>query len=149
MAGKTISQIAYAESAEVKVDGPNISVGDIYIMNIGLEDSQKKIKEHGMGIILKPKNANCRVTLANLGQRQAILHDLSTILGVYRDSGEPSMLPMAKLDMNDGRLGILILPQSDDSERALKAVRRVPVLESAVRLPSESEAGPDKAVSKG
>jgi hypothetical protein len=135
--GKSVAEIAEVQDAEVRIDGPNIYVGNIYIMNIGLEDSQLKIAKHGLGFIVTPKNLNCRVTLANLGQRQAILYDLSTILGVYRDVGEPSLVPLAKLDINDGRLAVLILPIERNREKARQALLKVPLLENAVRMPSE------------
>jgi hypothetical protein len=145
MAGKTVSHIADIQPGQVIVKGADLYVDDIYIMNVGLADSQNKISEHGMGLIFNPKNKNCRVTLSNLGQRQAILHDLSNILGVYRDSGDPSLVPMAKLDLNDGRLGVFFLPQDHEMDRALIAAGKVPVLESTVRMPSESKAGRGKA----
>ncbi|MFC4103745.1 YIEGIA family protein [Paenibacillus xanthanilyticus] len=136
--GKSISHIASAAIAPVKVDGPDLFVGDIYIMNVGLSSNQQLIAERGMGIILKPFNPNGKATLSNLGQRQAILFDLCTILGVYRDDGEPALIPMAKLDMKDGRLAIFLLPQEEDEAKALAVVQRVPILESAVRMPTEA-----------
>ncbi|MDF2813995.1 MAG: YphB [Paenibacillus sp.] len=138
--GKSISTAATVEIAEVVVKGPDLYVGDIYIMNVGLEQNQAIISKYGMGLILTPRNRNCRITLANLGQRQAMLHDLSTILGVYRDSGEPSLIPLGKLDMNDGRLALLILPQERNPHLAKQVLERVPLLESAVRMPSEAKA---------
>ena len=80
-------------------------------MNVGLSSNQQLIADHGLGIILTPYNANGRATLSNLGQRQAILFDVSTVLGVYRDEGEPALVPMAKLDMKDGRLAVFLLPR--------------------------------------
>ncbi|MBD0380610.1 YIEGIA domain-containing protein [Paenibacillus sp. WST5] len=136
--GSNLSKIADIEQAPIRLDGPDLFVGSIYIMNVGLEDSRRKIQEQALGFIIKPKNRNSRVTLANLGQRQAILHDISTLFGVFRDEGEPSLLPMAKLEMSSGVLGILLLPQEKDADRTLIALHRVPVLESAVRMPSEA-----------
>jgi hypothetical protein len=46
---------------------------------------------------------------------------------------------MAKLHMSDGRLGVFILPINEDRELALKVIRKVPMLESAVRMPSETK----------
>jgi hypothetical protein len=135
--GKTVSHIADVQPAPVRMDGPNLYVGDIYIMNIGLKDSQALIEKHGLGLILVPKNFNGRVTLANVGQRQALLHDLSTILGVYRDTSEPSLIPMAKLDKEDGRLAIFILPQDKDAGKAVRIAQQTPILESAIRMPTE------------
>ncbi|MDF2924371.1 MAG: YphB [Paenibacillaceae bacterium] len=136
--GKSIATIADVEHADIRVDGPDLYVGDIYIMNVGLEETRRIIAERGLGCIIRPKNKNSRVTLSNLGQRQAILHDACTIMGVYRDSGEPALTPMAKLDMNDGRLGVFLLPQEKNKETAKAVLSKVPILESAVRMPSEA-----------
>ncbi|RIX53469.1 hypothetical protein D3P08_08485 [Paenibacillus nanensis] len=136
--GKTISHIAEVEPGEVRVDGPDLYVSDIYIMNIGLKANQEIIASHGLGYIITPKNPNSKVTLSNLGQRQAIMYDLATILGVYRDDGEPALIPMAKLDMNDGRLAVFLLPQDKDVSKGREVVLRVPILESAVRMPTEA-----------
>lgn len=139
MSGLNIKDIADVRPAKIKIEGPHLFVENIYIMNIGLQTSQKIIEEHGMGIIITPKDMNSSVTLANLGQRQAILHNLSTILGVYRDSGEPSLVPLIKRDLNDGRLGVFFLPYNKNPEEAIRIVNLVPVLENAIRLPSESK----------
>lgn len=136
--GKSIAHIAEVSAGEVKIDGPDLFVSDIYIMNVGLKSNQDIIAERGMGFIVKPTNPNSKVTLSNLGQRQAILYDLATILGVYRDDGEPALVPMAKLDMKDGRLAIFLLPQEKDPNKGREIVLRVPILESAVRMPTES-----------
>jgi len=138
MSGKSLQSIALVKDAKVILDGPHLYVDDIYIMNIGLKVSQQLILEHGMGIILEPKNQNSIATIANLGQRQAILHNLSIILGVYRDSGEPSLVPLSKRDLNSGRLGVFFLPQIKDMKKAIEVVELVPILENAIRLPSES-----------
>lgn len=136
--GKTISHIATVEPGEVRVDGPDLYISDIYIMNIGLKANQEIIASHGLGYIITPKNPNSKVTLSNLGQRQAIMYDLATILGVYRDDGEPALIPMAKLDMSDGRLAVFLLPQDKDVSKGREVVLRVPILESAVRMPTEA-----------
>jgi len=136
--GKSLSHIADAQIAEVRIEGPDLYVGDIYMMNVGLTSNQEIIAERGCGLILLPRNANAKATLSNLGQRQAILYDLSTLLGVYRDDGEPALVPMAKLDMKDGRLGIFLLPQDQDAEKARAVLLGVPILESAVRMPTEA-----------
>jgi hypothetical protein len=136
--GNNLAKIADIELAEIRLDGPDLFVGNVYIMNVGLEQSRQLIKEHAIGLLVKPKNRNCRVTIANLGQRQAILHDISTILGVYRDEGEPSLVPMAKLNMDTGELAVYILPLDRDHQKAVTVLQRVPVLESAVRMPSKA-----------
>lgn len=138
--GKSIRDVADVEVGELRVEGPDLYVDNIYIMNIGLQDSQQIIRKQGLGLLLKPKNMNSKSILAHIGQRQAILHDCSTILGVYRDTGEPSLIPLAKLDKDTGTLAVFLLPQIQDAERAIVTINRVPVLESAVRLPLASDA---------
>jgi hypothetical protein len=138
--GRRIDEIAEVKPAQIRFDGPNLFVEDIHIMNIGFRESQELILKQGMGFILSPKNLNSVVTLANLGQRQAIIHDLSVGLGVYRDSGRPSLVPLSKRDLDDGRIGVFFLPQIKNVEQALRVLKRVPVLENAVRMPTESEA---------
>ncbi|MEK8127420.1 YIEGIA family protein [Paenibacillus filicis] len=137
--GKSLAHISDVAIGEVRLDGPNLFVDNIYIMNVGLTDTQQAIREHAIGLVFTPKNKNARVTLANPGQRQAILHDVSTIMGVYRDEGEPSLMPLAKLDMKDGRLAVLLLPQEHNPEKARRVGLGSPILESAVRMPTEAD----------
>jgi hypothetical protein len=136
--GKSVAEIADVCEAKLRFEGPDLYVDNVYIMNIGLKDSQNKIMKHGLALIATPKNLNSRVTLSNLGQRQAILYDLSTILGIYRDSGEPSLVPQTKLDLSDGRLAIFLLPLDRNIEKAKRTLLLAPLLENAVRLPTET-----------
>ncbi|WEK55672.1 MAG: YIEGIA family protein [Candidatus Cohnella colombiensis] len=136
MRGTTIKVIAQIERADVVFDGPNLYVGDVYMMNVGLDENRDIIAHEGMGFILTPKNDDAKVTIANLGQRQAILYDVSTRLGVYRDDGDPMLLPISKLGLRTGKLGLLVLPREKDWDKAIEAVNSVPLLESAVRKPT-------------
>ncbi|MFC4078108.1 YIEGIA family protein [Salinithrix halophila] len=135
--GKYLEEIADISRGELRMEGPSLYVDDIYLMNIGLEENRQKILKKGVGVIVSPKNQDSRITLSNIGQRQAILYDVSVILGVFRDTGEPSLVPLSKRSLGDGRLGLLFLPEVRDPEKVLQIVRRVPVLESAIRMPTE------------
>jgi len=139
MSGGKVGDIVDIEYIEPRFDGAGLYVDNIYIMNIGLPARQKEVLKYGMGFVLKPKNFNSRSTIANLGQRQAILHDVSNALGVYRDSGTPALVPLAKRDLDDGRIGVFVLPQEKDIDKALKIIGNVPVLENAIRMPSERD----------
>ncbi|WP_273125924.1 YIEGIA family protein [Metabacillus sp. HB246100] len=140
MSGSRIKDLVDIEFVEPHFDGAGLYVDNIYIMNIGIPEKQKAILKYGMGFVLTPKNTNSKMTIANLGQRQAILHDVSTALGVFRDSGEPALVPLAKRDLDDGRLGVFVLPQERDVERAKRVIGEVPTLENAIRMPSEAKA---------
>ncbi len=145
MSGGKIRDIVDIEYVKPRFDGAGLYVDNIYIMNIGLSARQEEVLKYGMGFILKPKNFNARTTIANLGQRQAILHDVSNALGVYRDSGTPALVPLAKRDLDDGRIGVFVLPQEKNIERAIEIIGAVPTLENAIRMPTERK----KANSKG
>jgi len=136
--GKSLSHIVEVVPAEVRVEGKDLYVDDIYIMNVGLQDGQQTIREQGLGFVLQPKNLNANVTISHPGQRQAILHDAATILGVYTDQGEPTLTPMVKRDLKTGRLGVFLLPLVRDADKARVVIENVPILESAIRMPKEA-----------
>ncbi|MXQ52242.1 hypothetical protein GSM42_00445 [Shimazuella sp. KC615] len=138
--GKNMGQIGAVYEVPLRVEGASLYAADIYLMNIGLPDNRKRILENGVGIVIEPLNASSRITISNLGQRQAILHDVSSILGVTRDSGEPALTPLAKLDLKDGRLGLVTLPQEKNIPKIIQVIKNVPVLESAVRKPNQFDA---------
>lgn len=138
MSGSTLGDIVEIEEAEISFDGAGLYVDNIYIMNIGLPERQEEIRKYGMGFVLKPKTFDVITTIGNLGQRQAILHDVSVSLGVFRDSGTPALVPLIKRDLDDGRIGVFILPQNKDVNKAKNVIYSVPVLENAIRMPSES-----------
>lgn len=138
--GKKLDSIVEIQPAQVRIDGADVFVGDIHIMNVGLEQSLDIISKRALGIILVPKSMNSVVTISNQGQRQAILHDLSVGLGMYQDADTPSLVPLTRRDLDDGRVAIYFIPQIHDMDRALKVVSKVPILENAIRLPSESAA---------
>ncbi|ASV69181.1 YIEGIA family protein [Cytobacillus sp. FSL W7-1323] len=137
MSGGKLSDIVEIKYVKPHFDGAGLYVDNIYIMNIGLPERQEEILKYGMGFILVPKNFNVNTTIANLGQRQAILHDVSTALGVVTDSGAPALVPLAKRDLDDGRVGVFILPQERTVEKAIKVIGGVPTLENAIKMPKE------------
>ncbi|MCJ8010107.1 YIEGIA family protein [Lederbergia wuyishanensis] len=141
MSGNVLKSIAEVTEGEINFKGPNLFVGDIHIKNVGLKVNRDIILERAVGVIIIPKNENSIVTLSHLGQRQAMLHHVANVLGTYLDSGEPSFIPLSKRDMDDGRLGLFIMPQEKDFNQVKTVLENVPVLDSAIRLPSEGDKG--------
>ena len=139
--GKLLNAIADVSEAEIRFEGPTLFVGDILIKNVGLEDTRNTITEKAVGAIITPKNQNSIVTLSFLGQRQAMLHHVATVLGSYLDSGEPALIPLTKRDMEDGRIALFILPREKDFHQIKAVLGKVPVLDSAIRMPEEAEKG--------
>lgn len=141
MSGSHLKDLVNIENVPLHFEGAGLYIDNIYIMNIGLPARQKEILKYGMGFLLTPKSADARITLANLGQRQAILHDVSVGLGVFRDSGTPALVPLAKLDISDGRVGVFVLPQEQDVQKAIQVIGNAPTLENAIRMSSEAGKG--------
>src|SRR5690625_2578166 len=105
-------------------------------MNIGLQEARERYLEDGVGLLMTPKNSDAKATMANIGQRQAIAHDTATLVGVTKELDEPYFSPMVRRDGKDGRVVMAIIPADKNAAAVIEAVKRVPVLEAAVRRPS-------------
>lgn len=118
-----------------------LMIENIVIMEVGLESAREKIEKEALGVLIKPKDDNARATLNNLGQRQAILHTVSTLIGSKLEIGEPDWTPMARKDIDTGAVAIFIVPNEPDMEPLIEAVKMTPVLESSRTTPLESLPG--------
>lgn len=118
-----------------------LMIDKIVIMEVGLESSRKKIAEEGLGVLIKPKDDDARATLNKVGQRQAILHTVSVLVGSKREVGEPEWTPIARKNIDTGEIALFILPNEPDIEPLIQAVKATPVLESARTTPLESKPG--------
>lgn len=141
MTGNVLADIADVSEGGIRFEGPNLYVSDIHIKNVGLKSSRKLILERGVGAIITPRNKNSVVTISNLGQRQAMLHHVANILGAYLDTGEPDIVPLSKRNMVDGRVALFFMPQEKEFHQIKSVLEHVPVLDSAIRLPSEGDRG--------
>lgn len=141
MRGEKIADIAQVERAELRFEEALLMVEETVLMNVGLETARKVYRERGLAAKIMPKGPNAKATLANLGQMQAIAHDVASMIGVYMDVGEQEFIPMVRRNPETGCLYIVMVPSEGDPEAFLEAIRRVPVLEGAVRKPLTSVAG--------
>lgn len=123
---KTVGDIAGIERALLSFDGASLKVGNIPVMNIGLEATRKRVLDKGMGFVIKPKNTAAMITLANPGQRRAIVSDLARVVGTQRFLG-------TRRDFETERIGVVIVPIHRDPSLIEDVIRQVPVLESAHR----------------
>ena len=141
MHGKLVGDIATITLAEIQFDKSMLVVEDLRIMNVGLEDAQNVYLERGLAGSISPKDPNSKGTLANLGQMQAIAHDVSSMVGIYMDVGEQEFTPIVRRNPDTGTLYLVMIPSEQDENSFLAAIRRVPVLEGAIRKPLTSVAG--------
>lgn len=141
MASNVLLTIAHISEGKIHFDGPTLYVDTIVIKNVGLATSRKIIMEKAVGVIVTPLNENSIVTLSHLGQRQAMLHQVATVLGSYLDSGEPAFVPLAKRDLEDGRIALFIMPREKDFKQIQTVIEHVPILDNAVRMPRKADKG--------
>ncbi|NLT96056.1 MAG: hypothetical protein GXW85_11125 [Clostridia bacterium] len=141
MRGKFVRDIAIVKPGNLHFNNSLLMVDNIVIMNVGLKSSQEKILKEGVGVIIHPKDDDARATLNNMGQRQAILHDVSALVGSKLEIGEPDWTPLLRKDIDTGKLALFIIPNEKDINCIIEAIYRTPVLESAEQKPLSSEIG--------
>lgn len=142
--GKRVGHLAWIKEGKVNFQGPNVFVDDVHFMNLGLEQAKEEYLDKALGLIFEPKTIDASATLANIGQRQAIVHICAKLLGIYKDVDSPEYTPLMRRDIKSGRLGLLIMPATKNIQALLEAVQKVPILEGSVSRPSRSLAGRER-----
>lgn len=130
MSGSYVGEIADVVPGTVHFKNSLLMVDDVVIMNVGLPQTKEKIMREGLGVILKPKNDNARLTLDAPGQRMAIIHDVVSILGSKVDMSETELMPLARKQADKGYLGVFIVANEPDVDALVQIVKKVPVLET-------------------
>lgn len=136
-----IEDIAEVKPAKISFNGASLLINDIVIMNIGLEASREIYLKNGIAVEITPNDENGITTLANIGQRQAIIHNASVLLGLRKDVDEPDFTPIARRDPHTGNVVMAIVALEPDVECLVEAVKKTLVLESAKRKPLQSYIG--------
>lgn len=139
--GETIGDICQVQPATISFEGSVLKVDEIGLINVGLADMREKILNEALGVKIIPKGANARSIINDIGQRMAISHTASTIMGIKKDIDTPELTPLARKNIDTGDVGFYILPAIKDMKSLLLAVKRTPVLESARSKPLSTEAG--------
>lgn len=125
--GKQIKDIAALRLGKISLRGAAVYVDDIYVMNAGLKRVQQRVLQDGMGIVLTPKDANASLVLGNAGQRQALEHELSRLMGLERYLA-------SHRNFSDGRVAIAFVPIRQEPASALQVLGQVPVLETLKKI---------------
>lgn len=135
--GPRLADLADVLPSRIEFDGPMLTVAGVVIMNVGWGPSRERYLNEGLAAEIRPRTAAAKATLANLGQRQAIAHDVIALIGSQHDVGEPEFTPLVRRRA-DGTLVLAVLPAERDMEAFLTAIRQVPILEGSVRKPLQS-----------
>jgi hypothetical protein len=128
--GKTIGDIAEVKEGKIEVKNHELYVEGIYVSNLlGTEDASTLFQKEGRAVVIYPKKEHLRVTLENLGQRQAVLFEATRTLGVKR-------YHFTRRDFKDGQVIIALVPIINDIDGLIEVVKKTPLLESTKKSPS-------------
>ncbi|MDD2573469.1 MAG: YIEGIA family protein [Bacillota bacterium] len=139
--GEKVGDMAEVVEAKIEFDGPLLMVDGVALMNIGHAKAREKYLTRAIAVRIIPKDDNARVTLGNVGQRQALVHNAATQLGIRKDVDEPEFTPIARRNTESGDIVMAIFSMEPDIECLIEAVKKTPVLESSKRKPLDSPAG--------
>ncbi|WP_042271602.1 YIEGIA family protein [[Clostridium] dakarense] len=132
---QSIGDIADVVESKISfVDGSIMQIGDLKgITNIGLKSDRERYLTKGIGLEIIPKDksyTNAGV-LYDPGQRQAIVYNLYSRLGLLREHNEPAFVPLPRRNPKNESIMIAYIPIEKDIEKAIEAVKSCPILSSA------------------
>lgn len=132
---QTIGDIADVVPAKISfVDEVIMQVGDLKgITNMGLKEDRDRYIEHGLGIEIIPKDKsyiNASILL-NPGQRQAIIYNIYSRIGILKQDNEPAFSPLPRRNPKKESLVIAYIPMEKDIDKLIESVKSCPILSSA------------------
>ncbi|MGL6105493.1 YIEGIA domain-containing protein [Romboutsia sp.] len=132
---QTIGEIADVIPVEISfVDEFIMQVGDLKgITNMGSKSDRERYLTRGLGIEIIPKDKNYinAGILLNLGQRQAIIYNIYSRIGIFKQEDEPAFSPLPRRNPKKESLVIAYIPIEKDIDKLIEAVKSCPVLSSA------------------
>lgn len=140
MRGPIVGDFASVVESEIEFDGPTLVVAGNRIMNVGSAEARERYKKEALAVVIKPKDPNAKATLANTGQRQAIAHNASAVLGIRKDVDTPQFSPIVRRNIDTGDISLVIIPTERRIDALIRAVEETPILEGAIRKPMETRA---------
>lgn len=132
---KSVGDIADVREVKISfVDGTIMQVGDLKgITNVGLESDRERYLKYGIGIEIKPKDnsySNASI-LYDSGQRQAIVFNIYSRLGIKREDDEPAFVPLPRRNPKNESIMLAYIPIEKDAQKVIEAVKSAPILSSS------------------
>lgn len=126
-----IGDIADVVPAKIHFEGPILKVNNIEIMNIGLKDSKKRYLEKGLAIEIIPRSIGDFGIINDLGQRDAIIHNIFIHMGIDKDVDEKDIITASRTDLDKMTVVIPYIPIKKDIDTMIAVAKSAPVIESA------------------
>ncbi|MGI6169774.1 MAG: YIEGIA domain-containing protein [Christensenellales bacterium] len=135
-----VRMLAKVEAADFQFDGFLLKIDGVVIKNVGLKESRKLLSKHLYCCKILPQSSEARITLAEPGQRAAIVYDVCTQLGMAEDD-EPDLHPFSKYDGATGAAYIGLVLRDGEEDALVEAVKNCVILEGSRKKPAQSKAG--------
>ncbi|MGL5314876.1 MAG: YIEGIA family protein [Peptostreptococcaceae bacterium] len=127
----SIGDIADVVPAKISFDGPNLMVNDVYIANIGLEDTRKKYMKEGLAVEILPNDLGKFGIINDNGQRAAILHNIFIHMGINKDVDEKDILVISRTNLEKQTVVLPFIPILNDIDEMIRVIKSTPVIETA------------------
>ncbi|MGL6105492.1 YIEGIA domain-containing protein [Romboutsia sp.] len=127
----SIGDIAEVVPAKIKFEDANLMVNNIYIANIGLEDTRKKYLQDGLAVEIVPRNLGKFGIVNDNGQRDAILNNIYIHMGINKDVDEKDILLISRSNLEKNTVVLPYIPILKDIDEMIRVIKSTPVIESA------------------
>ena len=128
---KSIGDLADVVPAKLEFKDTILEVNGVMINNIGLKSTRDRYMKKGMAVEIIPKDMASFGVINDLGQRQAILHNIFIHMGVDKDIDEVDILVITKTDLERKSVVIPITPILQDMDELIRVIKSTPVIETA------------------
>ncbi|MDU7337766.1 MAG: YIEGIA domain-containing protein [Clostridium sp.] len=127
--GKSIGDICEVKQGKIHIEGGSILfVDEVYVTGAaGSPVATDLLLNQGLAVVLTPKKEQFRATLENAGQRQAILFEAASALGV-------KTYHYIKRSIEHDKMVIAMVPVDRDMGRMIAAIKSTPVLENSRKV---------------
>ena len=127
----SIGDVAEVVPAKLSFEGPILKVNNVYIDNIGLEETRNKYLNNGVAIEIKTKHLGNFGIINDDGQRQAILNNIFIHMGINKDVDEKDILAISRTDLENHSVVIPYVPMKKDMKEIIRVIKSTPIIESA------------------
>ena len=126
--GKTVGDICTVKPGHITVEGSELFVDGMYVSSmLGTDRSRALFLKEGLAVVIEPRKPTSRITVENLGQRQAMLFEASRALGLKRYG-------FTRRNFTKGKTIITMVPIVGDIGAMVAAVQNTPILENSRKI---------------
>lgn len=126
--GKRVGDICDIQQGTILIQGSCLFVDDVYVTGAaGSPVARKLLLQQGLAVVISPKQEQYRATLENAGQRQAILYEAASTLGV-------KAYQYVKRSVEQDKMVLVLVPVDRDIGRMIAAIQNTPLLENSRKV---------------